>query len=122
MTALADVRRRALRSLMPPSRLRLSEWIERQLVLPEGITSALPGRVRLWPYQREIADAISDPEIGRVAEAAQSEKRRRSFWASTRSGCARRRPQDKSGDKTPGAENSTSEPKGAQLRGARLAQ
>ena len=26
--------------------------------LPEGI-SALPGPVRLWPYQREIADAIS---------------------------------------------------------------
>jgi len=23
-----------------------------------------PGPVRLYPYQREIADAISDPEIG----------------------------------------------------------
>ena len=32
---------------------------------PEG-TSALPGRVRLWPYQREIADAISDPMLERV--------------------------------------------------------
>ncbi len=28
--------------------------------------SALPGRVRLWPYQKEIADAISDPMIERV--------------------------------------------------------
>ena len=27
-------------------------WIEREIVLPEG-TSALPGKVRLWPYQRE---------------------------------------------------------------------
>ena len=26
----------------------------------------MPGRIRLWPYQREIADAISDPLIERV--------------------------------------------------------
>ncbi|MFK4385819.1 phage terminase large subunit family protein [Bradyrhizobium sp. USDA 223] len=29
-------------------------------------TAALPGPVRLWPYQHAIADAISDPEIERV--------------------------------------------------------
>jgi hypothetical protein len=34
-------------------------------VLPEG-TSALRGRVRLWPYQCEIADVIGDAEIGRM--------------------------------------------------------
>ena len=50
--SLASVRRRALAALIPPPRLHLSEWIEREIVLPEG-TSALPGRVRLWPYQRE---------------------------------------------------------------------
>jgi phage terminase large subunit GpA-like protein len=33
--------------------------------LPKG-TSALPGPLRLWPYQREIADAIADPTIERV--------------------------------------------------------
>jgi hypothetical protein len=44
-------------------RLHLSQWIEREIVLPEG-TRTLPGRVRLWPYQRGIADATSDPEIG----------------------------------------------------------
>ena len=65
MATLADVRRRALAALVPPPRLQLSEWIEREIVLPEG-TSALPGKVRLWPYQREIADAISDPLIERV--------------------------------------------------------
>jgi phage terminase large subunit GpA-like protein len=43
----------------------LSKWIERELRLPEGV-SVLPGPVRLWPYQREIADAIGDPEIERV--------------------------------------------------------
>lgn len=64
MTVL-ETRRRALRALIPPPRLRLSEWVETHMRLPEGV-SALPGRVTLWPYQREIADAISDPELERV--------------------------------------------------------
>jgi phage terminase large subunit GpA-like protein len=54
-----------MRALIPPPRLRLSEWIEEHMRLPEGV-SALPGRVRLWPYQRAIADAIGDPAIERV--------------------------------------------------------
>jgi hypothetical protein len=43
----------------------LSEWIEQNIKLPEGV-SALPGPVRLWPCQHEIADAISDPCIERI--------------------------------------------------------
>jgi phage terminase large subunit GpA-like protein len=35
------------------------------LVLPQS-TAAVPGRVRLWPYQKQIADAIGDPTIERV--------------------------------------------------------
>jgi hypothetical protein len=62
---LSAIRTRALGALIPPPRLRLSEWIEANIKLPEGV-SALPGHVRLWPYQREIADAISDPEIERI--------------------------------------------------------
>ena len=62
---LAVIRATALRFLIPPPRLRLSDWIEANIRLPEG-TSALPGPVRLWRYQREIADAISDPEMERV--------------------------------------------------------
>ena len=58
-------RARALASLKPPQRLPLSTWIESTMRLPESV-SALPGRVRLWPYQRAIADAISNPEIERV--------------------------------------------------------
>ncbi len=65
MTTLAELRQAAFAALRPPQRLPLSAWIERRLVLPEG-TSAQPGKVRLWPYQREIADAISDGEIERV--------------------------------------------------------
>lgn len=52
-------------SLRPPPKLQLSEWIERNVYLPEGVSS-LPGAVRLWPFQREIADAIGDPSIERV--------------------------------------------------------
>ena len=62
---LATIRTRALRSLIPPPRLALSSWIEKNIKLPEGV-SALPGPVRLWPYQRGIADAISDPLIERI--------------------------------------------------------
>lgn len=62
---LSEVRRRAMAALVPPPRLSLSAWIESHLHLPEDVSS-MPGRVRLWPYQREIADAIGDPEIERV--------------------------------------------------------
>ena len=42
----------------------LSAWIERNVRLSE--LSAKPGAMRLWPWQREIADAIGDPAIERV--------------------------------------------------------
>jgi len=51
--AIVDIRRAALRSLIPPPRLQLSEWIEANIRLPDGVW-ALPGVVR-WPHQREIA-------------------------------------------------------------------
>src|SRR5687767_637976 len=62
---LAEVRRRALASLVPPARLPLSAWIEANVRLPEG-TTAVPGPMRLWPYQRGIADSIGDPTVERV--------------------------------------------------------
>ena len=63
---MTAIRREALNALRPPMRLRLSEWIEGNLVLPQG-TTAEPGRVRLWKPQRGIADAISDPFIETVS-------------------------------------------------------
>lgn len=62
---ITETRRRALQALRPPPRLSLAPWIESELRLPDTV-SATPGRVRLWPYQRGIAEAISDPEIERV--------------------------------------------------------
>jgi phage terminase large subunit GpA-like protein len=55
----------ALKALIPPPKIPLSEWMESHIKLPEG-GSAQPGAVRLYPYQRGIADAISDPLIERV--------------------------------------------------------
>jgi phage terminase large subunit GpA-like protein len=57
--------RAALGSLIPPPRLHLSDWIEREICLPDDV-SALPGPIRLYPFQRGIADAISDPAIERI--------------------------------------------------------
>jgi hypothetical protein len=59
------VRRAALASLIRPPRIALSKWIEANIRLPEGV-SALPGAVRQPLYQRDIADAISDPAVERV--------------------------------------------------------
>ena len=41
VTDISNIRRNALRSLIPPPRLQLSEWIESNIRLPEGV-SALP--------------------------------------------------------------------------------
>ena len=67
MTAhpLELARRAALAQLLPPPRLPLSEWIERNVFLSDDV-SAQPGPVRLWPPQRGIADAIGDLSIERV--------------------------------------------------------
>lgn len=65
MATTDEIRRKALHGLIPPPRLRLSDWIESNIALPEGV-SAQPGPVRLWPFQREIADAIGDPLLERV--------------------------------------------------------
>jgi phage terminase large subunit GpA-like protein len=65
MPTIEEVAARAMRALVPPPRLRLSDWIEAHVTLPDGV-SAQPGPVRLWPFQREIADAIGDPMVERV--------------------------------------------------------
>ena len=48
----------------PPVPMRLSEWADANIVLPEP--KARPGRYRTWPYMVEILDTFTDPEIERV--------------------------------------------------------
>ena len=62
---VGELRRAAFRAWIPPPRLELAKWIEEHLRIPEGV-SALPGRVRLYPYQVGLANAVSDPDIERV--------------------------------------------------------
>jgi len=42
----------------------LASWIEAHICLPD--TVAEPGPVTLWPWQREIADCITDPAYERI--------------------------------------------------------
>ncbi|UDL95496.1 phage terminase large subunit family protein [Lichenihabitans sp. PAMC28606] len=65
MTVLEATIARARARFCPPPRLPLSLWMETHMRLPEGL-AAKSGPVRLWPFQRGIADAISDPDIERV--------------------------------------------------------
>lgn len=65
MTLLSEIRQRTLGRFRPPPRVRLSQWMEKHIRLPEG-TGALPGPIRLMPFQVEIADAMSDPKVERV--------------------------------------------------------
>ena len=48
-----------------PRPVALSRWIEQHVCLPQGLSSE-PGPIRLAPYMRAIADAITDPKLERV--------------------------------------------------------
>lgn len=63
--ALTLARRNTLGALRPPPRLSLPDWIEAHVRLPDSL-SAQPGPMRLFPYQRGLAEAMGDPEIERV--------------------------------------------------------
>lgn len=59
------VRRNALRALLPPAKVPLADFIESAVHIPAA-ASALPGKMRLWPFQRGWCDALDDPEIERI--------------------------------------------------------
>lgn len=65
MSTLADVEKAARRRLIPPPKLDMPTWIERNIRLPSSV-SAAPGAIRLHQVQRGIAEAIGDPSIERV--------------------------------------------------------
>src|SRR5690348_7751207 len=51
-----------LGALAPPLKIAPSTFAESQIILP-GSANAIPGPLRLAPYQRELVDAIADDEI-----------------------------------------------------------
>lgn len=54
------------RSLKPPPKIKLADWIEANIHLPADV-SATPGAMRLFSYQRGICEAVDDPAISRVS-------------------------------------------------------
>jgi phage terminase large subunit GpA-like protein len=50
----------------PAPEIKLSEWSEKHIVLPEG-SSARPGELRNWPYMVEILDSMGDDSCERVS-------------------------------------------------------
>lgn len=61
-----DTLDRSLRALLrPPPKMSTATWIESNVHLPAS-GAALPGRMRLYPYQRGWADAFDDPAITTV--------------------------------------------------------
>ena len=63
--SLLPVRANMFAAMRPPPKLDLSEWIEDNVRLPSSL-SATPGRMKLWPWQREIADVMGDDTHERV--------------------------------------------------------
>jgi phage terminase large subunit GpA-like protein len=59
------IRSRALKALHPPADMATADWIEANIFLPPN-ASALPGKMKLWAYQRGICDALDDPGIERL--------------------------------------------------------
>jgi phage terminase large subunit GpA-like protein len=57
---------RVCRRYEPPPVLKLSEWAEKNIFLPEGQSARAGNRWRNWPYMVEILDSIADPECTRV--------------------------------------------------------
>ena len=62
---LNEMRAAAFEALRPVERRPLSEYIESALCLPSGL-SAVPGPIKLWSFQRGLADAMTDELIERV--------------------------------------------------------
>lgn len=60
-----DARTRAHWLLAPPPTLKVSEWAELYREIPKG-SSARPGPWRTESYQREMMDAILEPEVREI--------------------------------------------------------
>ena len=74
LTALDQLEARTWRRFAPPPRITLSEWADRERVLPPE-SSAEPGRWRTArvPYLREPMDVIADRHVETVVVMASSQ-------------------------------------------------
>lgn len=61
----ANLKREFYCTLRPAPRLDLADWVEKHVRLPSTV-AAESGRMKLLPWQREVARSISDPLVERV--------------------------------------------------------
>jgi phage terminase large subunit GpA-like protein len=66
---LNEARRATLELLRPVERMPLSDYIEKVVYLPSGL-SAVSGPIKLWPFQRGICDALTEYERVSVIKGA----------------------------------------------------
>lgn len=59
--------------LRPKAPMTISEWADKYMVLPEGSSEAGKFSVDTIPYQKEIMDAITDPEVIDVSVMSSSQ-------------------------------------------------
>lgn len=66
MSDVKTIGRIARRTLKPPPKLDLADWVQEHVHLPSSI-AAHPGRMRLWPHQIEPARSMGAPDVERVS-------------------------------------------------------
>lgn len=52
-------------AMVPFTTLKPSEWCEQNLFIPAG-RSSIPGKLKLYPYQKQVLDALADPKNRRI--------------------------------------------------------
>ena len=74
MNALAELARYTYSMFKPPARLTVSQWADRHRVLASE-SSAEPGRWRTSraPYQKEIMDCFTQPNVWQIVMMASSQ-------------------------------------------------
>jgi phage terminase large subunit GpA-like protein len=65
MLGIDAVEARVRLSFRPPPKLELADWLEQNVRLPSEV-SAIAGPLELWPFQRGIADAMTDVRYERI--------------------------------------------------------
>lgn len=60
---IRTIRRRVLERFRPPQKISLSAWAEENIELSSG---AVTGPIRLYPFQVDMADAMTDPSLERI--------------------------------------------------------
>lgn len=68
-----DLFKRTLKTLAPPPDIKPSDWAEQNLVLAESAFSAGRWRKDTVPFQVEIMDAVTDPEIEKIVIMSSSQ-------------------------------------------------